>query len=63
MKLGAIDGNQQFELDSEDISLIQMNFNCTGTENKLEECSPFLPMATEDCEDSRRNAYIVCQGI
>ncbi len=59
--VGAINGNQRFTLNSEDSELIQVNFNCTGEEDSLKDCSPFTIMSDAVCGE-RRSAYIVCQG-
>ena len=61
--LGAVNGSQRFQLStSADVQLIQMNFDCNGTENHLNRCPISDPESRlPECSGIRRNVYIACQ--
>ena len=60
--LGAIAGNQQFQLTSStELPVYNRSYSCKGSELHLRDCPSFEPNRTEPC-GYRRNAYIVCQG-
>ena len=59
--LGAIAGNQRFQLNSDELPVYNRSYSCKGSELHLRDCPSFEPNRTEPC-GNRRNAYIVCQG-
>ena len=59
--LGAIAGNQRFQLNSDELPVYNRSYSCKGSELHLRDCPSFEPNRTEPC-GYRRNAYIVCQG-
>ena len=60
--LGAIAGNQRFQLTSSDqMPIYNRIYSCMGSEVHLRDCPSFEPNRTEPC-GYRRNAYVVCQG-
>ena len=63
LDVGALVGNQIFPVTEGMPQLIQRTFECEGTEKHLRNCTSYQRNDTDsNCDDIRRNAYIVCQG-